>query len=1124
MSDQYFKGPSQPDDETPRKDSWEQDPFAPYDDPFINPEGTGTPLNGEVPKAEAPAKTGMPDTRRDEPVAYAPPQRDNFRRPPAPDPNFPVPEAGNSFAAPPVQAVEDPAPAKEPAVPETKAEAPIEKKEEPKTDTPAPRRRGRVARFHENAATPPAGTQPARRQADPGERYVGARTAMPKGGVAPRRPMPMPKPPTPPLEEDFTPPVRSESKPRPRPQAPPMEQGFNAPARGEGVPRPRPQAPSGQRRPPAKRPPDDAYGWPQPTDQPPMRGPYDNKRPPKRSGKGFLIFIILLIVLGGVFAGIWLPDWSNADGTIGGMLSSAQTALKDLIAPEEIVIRSFSVQPDTGIAPVELSFVLQASAATETIRILDDYGDTVLEKTLTDQDRLTQVVTKNSDGNYIWKLRQTFDTAYTGNLIAQAMAKDGEWDALGGLQQAISIEPPMVFDPPVQDFLCSTVQDTVPVNISFTVVTSLDVQAVRVVNDYGDEIAKLTVNTAGVNMTETGDTRVWTLAGMINEPYLGSLYVGYEMIVDEGFTQSDYKTDVDYAPAPIPEDSSEPEPTSTPGNLLEPTQAPAVDPAVDETPEPTAEPTPQPTPEPTATPEPEPTATPGPTLMPLLPAAADDSETTEVISLKTGIYDGSSKTSSYSRSELVNMLDANLYAIWEQSGVLTFRGGPLRQNAAYGTTEIEQGKMSIYWQVPVEGTMRMNGANINGIGWPGQAAIVKWPREVRQLLGITDEMKETTALKEVIVGGQNGKLYFMDLANGTFTRDPIDIDWPANGSVSVNTDGSPLVAFGQYYSIKANKNRLDNGLHLFNLISNKQLDLLDGRKKPMQTSYSGFTGAPLFDKLSGTMIAAGENGVFYLADMGTDFDYLTDSLSIQPKYHRYTWNASGQEDKMTQVEGSVAMYGPYAYFGDREGVLQCVNVNTLEPVWAVRTGDQIISTPALEMSAAGDAVTVYVATMIQNDRKGVASVYAYNALSGQKLWQFDAPNLSYDSKNSVGFIASPVVGENSVSDLVFYTATSGSQSTLYALRKADGSVAWSTDLAASTESSPVVVYNEAGDAWIIQGVSDGRLFLMEAATGKTMDTLQLDGSLLASPAVYRDVLIISTTGQDPSYIYAIALE
>ena len=839
-----------------------------------------------------------------------------------------------------------------------------------------------------------------------------------------------------------------------------------------------------------------------------------------------MIIIIVLIVLGGLFAGIWLPNWDQVEGTVGVTMSSVQATLKDLIAPEEIIIRSFSVQPDTGIAPVELSFVIYASAATETIRIVNDGGDTVLQKTLTDQDRLLGVVTKNSDGNYIWKLRETFDSAYVGSLTAQALDKNGAWNTQGGLSQAVNIEPPMVFEPPVQDFSCSPVEDTVPVTISFTVVTSLDVQAVRVVNDYGDEIAMLTVSTAGMNMTQTEDTRVWTLQGLMEEPYTGSLYVGYEMIVGEGFTQADFKTDVEYAPEPIPEYTPVPEVTEAPTTAptAEPTAAATEAPTPEPTAAPTPEPTEAPTPEPTPTEEPEPTPTPEPTLMPLLTAAAD-TENSGLVEARDHAVLRLIFTSSYARTEMINLLDSWKYAIWDQSGVLTFRGGPLRQNAAYGTAEIETGAMHVLWQVPVDGTMKMSGANLTGVGWPGQAAIVKWPLEVRQLLDISDEMKETTALKEVIVGGQNGKLYFMNLISGEYTREPIEVSWPSNGAVSVNTDGSPIVAFGQYYSIKANSTRLDNGLHLFNLLNGKQLTLLNGRDKPMQTNYSGVSGAPLFDKISGTMIVGGQNGVFYLADLNTDFDYLADSLSISPKYTKYTWNAPGQGDKETNIDGSVAMYGPYAYFGDQMGVLQCVDVNTLTPVWAALTGDQIESTVALDMNEAGDGVALYVGNTIKNERKGVASAFRYDALTGQKIWQFEVPDLVYDSSNPVGIYASPVVGQESVADRVFFTATNGTQgATLYALSKEDGSVIWQKALPAPTESSPVAVYNEAGEAWIIQGVSDGRLLLLEADTGKLLDTLQLDGSLRASPAVYRDVLVISTTGQDPSYIYGIALE
>ena len=46
------------------------------------------------------------------------------------------------------------------------------------------------------------------------------------------------------------------------------------------------------------------------------------------------------------------------------------------------------------------------------------------------------------------------------------------------------------------------------------------------------------------------------------------------------------------------------------------------------------------------------------------------------------VVSGGQKVDTYASSETVSMGDPNKYSA--QGGVLTFRGGPLRQNAAYG--------------------------------------------------------------------------------------------------------------------------------------------------------------------------------------------------------------------------------------------------------------------------------------------------------------------------------------------------------------------------------------------------------------------------------------------------------
>ncbi len=101
--------------------------------------------------------------------------------------------------------------------------------------------------------------------------------------------------------------------------------------------------------------------------------------------------------------------------------------------------------------------------------------------------------------------------------------------------------------------------------------------------------------------------------------------------------------------------------------------------------------------------------------------------------------------------------------------------------------------------------------------------IVKWPTQLRALLDMSEDAKNKTALKEVMVGSQNGMLYFLDLVTGEATREAVDMGYPSNGVLSLQTNASPMLAIGQHISVLSKKT-IDNGLHLFNLLNNKELD------------------------------------------------------------------------------------------------------------------------------------------------------------------------------------------------------------------------------------------------------------------------------------------------------------
>ena len=854
--------------------------------------------------------------------------------------------------------------------------------------------------------------------------------------------------------------------------------------------------------------------------------------------------LITLLVIGGILAGICLPAWNAEAGGVSAAMSSVKAGLidmfsnvKNMILPEEEKITQFSVVPTEAIAPADLVFNVQTSTNVTHLRIVDGEGGTVLEKTLNDSDTLGGDVTKNSRG-MIWMLRHTVEDGYSGLYTVQAMKKDGTWNEGMTLVSPVHIEEPAVPEPPIQGFAVSQTEGMVPGVIAFSAQTSNDVVEVRILDDYNTIVAAHTFGNddeTGNAVTETEEGLTWDIPVEISEAYEGNYALQYRTLSDLSFApaeESVFVTMIDPSKETFTfanneqqgEDVVQGEDAAGGGVTFE--EVPVAEtPAPEATPEPT--PAPTETPAPTATPVPEPTATPKPTPMPELSASADESAAPDAIKLKPNAFNGDKATDSYARTRPISMLETD-YALWAGSGVMTFRGGPMRQNAASGAAEIATEKMTQLWKVDV-GSTKLSKSVIEGIGWPGQPAIVKWPREIREGMMLLDEKRTATALKEVILGGLDGKIYFIDLADGQLTREPIDMGAPSSGGVSVATSGAPILGIGQSHSNLPGK-KVDNGYHLYNLLNNKRLELINGKDKAANTNYTGATGAALFDKVTGTMVFGAQNGLIYsveLGDLKESFDHIGVKLNVkQPPVQKYKALATKQEKKNTKIDNSVAMYGQYVYYGDETGVLQCVNINTLTPVWAVKTGDNMEATPALDLEPDNETLALYTANTIQLARKaGVVTIRRYNALTGREDWAYEVPEVVYNSKFVIGCVASPVVGENDISDLVIFTVSNGDKGSIVtALKKSNGSVAWTKTLESETFSSPVAVYNEEGKAWLVQAESNGNVHLMDAKTGDIKDTLKLEGLIEASPAVYKGTVVIGTTGKDTGAIYGIQLQ
>ena len=545
------------------------------------------------------------------------------------------------------------------------------------------------------------------------------------------------------------------------------------------------------------------------------------------------------------------------------------------------------------------------------------------------------------------------------------------------------------------------------------------------------------------------------------------------------------------------------------------------------------EPAEQPTEEPTQEPTQAPTAAPTATPVPALPRLTAESAVDSLKSTDT-VFQGGKTQSDFTRKDGYVAPNPDAYTSYA-GGVFTFRGDNFRRNAAFGRVELEQETMSVLWKSEIGSLRTADNGTLYGVGWTGQPAIVKWPQQPREMMNLYEAKKNTKALREVIFGAQDGKIYFLDLEDGAATRDPINVGYPLKGSVSVDPMGRPMLAVGQGISKLASKTG-DIGLHVYNLITGERFFLLNGRKSNSQKQYStngAFDGTALFLRDNDAMVVAGENGLLYTVDLNSTFNFPTaenpdvkGELTLNKSITYLRTKANAEKDTQVSVETSVAMYDKYVYMADTYGALRCVDTDTMKTVWAVDAGDNTDAALALDMD--GDTgVSLYTGNTAYarlTSKKDV-TIRRLNALTGEEIWRYEI-KCDYDKNQLSGCKASPVVGQYGLEDLVVFTVNqvTGGGSRVIALDKETGAVKWTFDMAADSISSPVAVYNAAGKGWIIQAEGDGTLHLLDGLTGQERNSLALGGEIQGSPAVYRDILVIGTCSKDNAFMYGIKLQ
>ena len=438
----------------------------------------------------------------------------------------------------------------------------------------------------------------------------------------------------------------------------------------------------------------------------------------------------------------------------------------------------------------------------------------------------------------------------------------------------------------------------------------------------------------------------------------------------------------------------------------------------------------------------------------------------------------------------------------EIEGVLTFRGNNFRSGPSVGELKTKPSSLEKKWSFTTSSSSWGGGA-----GWTGQPAIVKWTNEQKQVMNLSDELKNDADFVEIIYASLDGNVYFLNSETGEKTRDHIRVGNPIKGSVSIDPRGLPLLYVGEGINESGNF-----GFNIYSLIDGQKLYEINNDPDAPR-GWGAFDSSAIVHGKTDSVIIPGENGILYKIKLNTNFDKDNRSITIDPNVTKYIYDKRGEGG----VESSIVTYANLGFFGDNSGYINCVDLNTMMPVWSVSGFDDTDATLSLDIEE-DDKVYLYSGNEVDKQgTRGLCKLKKIDALTGEFIWEreFEAESLIGKDPVNGGMLSSPVVGKNKIDNLSIFSISrydGFNSGLLVALDKKTGETVWKFKLDNYAWSSPVDVYDADGNGYIIQCDSIGNMFILDGKTGKVINKITLDANIEASPAIFNNQIFVATRG------------
>ena len=215
----------------------------------------------------------------------------------------------------------------------------------------------------------------------------------------------------------------------------------------------------------------------------------------------------------------------------------------------------------------------------------------------------------------------------------------------------------------------------------------------------------------------------------------------------------------------------------------------------------------------------------------------------------------------YQSEDIYNFTyDTDYFAL---PGVASFRGNNYRTGATYGTANITQQVLNKKWSREVGS---LNGWP--GVGWTGQPLCVQWDDDTKAIMNLYSHKKEKDGLVEVIATSLDGYIYFYDLDDGTYTRDPLWIGMSFKGTASLDPRGYPILYAGSGLTSGDKYPRM----YIISLIDCSILMEKSGGDNFALRGWYAFDSSPMISADTDTLFWPGESGVLYAIKLNTQYD------------------------------------------------------------------------------------------------------------------------------------------------------------------------------------------------------------------------------------------------------------